>query len=155
MQTTAFFYVLHVLFAVAAIGLLVVPGLMLDMVAHTRDVPLIRRMYQLGSFHGKIGGPLAVLTALVGLIAAWRMGIPLNTGWLVAGYIAFALILAIGFGYFMRRELTIGALALTSPDAAPSPELDDVIRDPWSTPMFWTSGLLWAFLIWVMTARPF
>jgi len=54
-------YFLHVLFAFAAIAFLVVPGLMLEMAARTRDVPFIRRAFQLGKFHGQIGGPLALL----------------------------------------------------------------------------------------------
>jgi hypothetical protein len=148
-------YFLHVLFAFTAIALLVVPGLMLEMVAHTRDVGLIRRMYALGSFHGRIGGPLALLTAIVGFIVAWQSGIPLNSGWLVAAYVAFVLVMALGIGYHTRRELRIAGLAKASPVDAPSPELAAAIDDRIATPMNWVSGLLWAAIIYLMVAKPF
>jgi uncharacterized membrane protein len=148
-------YFLHVLLAFTAIALLVVPGLMLEMVAHTRDVGFIRRMYALGGFHGRIGGPLALLTAIVGFVAAWQLGIPLNSGWLIAAYVAFVLVMALGIGYHTRRELRIASLAQASPENAPSPELAAAIDDRLATPMNWISGLLWAVIIWLMVAKPF
>lgn len=148
-------YFLHVLLAFVTIALLVVPGLMLEMVARTRDVAFIRRMYALGSFHGRLGGPLAILTAIVGFVVAWRYGIPLNSGWLLTAYVTFVIVVAIGVGYHTRRELLIVRLAQASPVDAPSPELTAAIDDRSATPMFWVSGLLWAFLIWLMVAKPF
>jgi hypothetical protein len=148
-------YFLHVLFAFVAISLLVVPGLILEMAAHTRDVPFIRRIYQLMSFHGKIGGPVAILTALLGLVAVWRSNMSFGAGWLIAGYVVFALIMALGFGYHMLREIRIAALAQKSPDAAPSPDLAAAISDPLAVPLLWVSTLLWTFLIWLMSAKPF
>ncbi len=146
---------LHVLLAFAAIGFLVVPGYMLERVAETRDVPFIRRAYRLGKFHGQIGGPIALLAAIAGLIAAWRYGIPLTSGWLVVAYVAFVLVISLGIGYHARRELRIAALAQTSPDSAPSPGLAAAIDEPMRWPLYWASALLWIFLIWVMVAKPF
>ncbi len=148
-------YFLHVLLAFTAIALLVVPGLMLENVAHTRDVALIKRMYALGSFHGRIGGPLALLTAVVGFVVAWQLGIPLNSGWLIAAYVVFVLVMALGIGYHARREMRIASLAQASPENAPSPELAAAIDDRLAIPMSWLSGLLWAVLIWLMVAKPF
>jgi hypothetical protein len=148
-------YFLHVLFGFAAAAFLVVPGWTLEMIAHTRDVPFIRRSYRMGKIHGQVGGPLAFLTAIFGLITAWRYGFSLTSGWLIAAYIAFALVIALGIGYHTRRVNRIDALAQASPDAAPSPELVAAIDDPLSTPANWTSALLWIFLIWLMVAKPF
>jgi hypothetical protein len=148
-------YFLHILFAFAAIAFLVVPGLMMEMAAHTRDVPFIRRVYQMGKFHGQIGGPLALLAAIVGLIVAWRLGISLTSGWLVAAYVAFVIVMALGVGYHLRREIRIGVLAQTSPDGTPSAELAAAIDDPMSRPANWVSSLLWILLIWLMVAKPF
>lgn len=153
MQPTIYF--LHVLLAFAAIGFLVIPGLMLEMAAHTRDVRFIRRSFMLGKFHGQIGGPLALLTAIVGLIVAWRYQIPLATGWLVAAYAAFLLVMALGIGYHTRREIRIATLAQQSPESAPSPELTAAIDDPMSVPAMWVSALLWIVIIWLMVAKPF
>ena len=148
-------YFLHVLLAFAAIAFLVIPGLMLEMVGRTKDVPLIKRMYRLGQFHGKIGGPVALLTAAVGFIVAWRNGVPLGARWLVVAYIAFVLVIVLGIGYHSRREIRIGALAEASPESPPSAELVAATDDPLATPMLWVSGILWVFIIWLMVAKPF
>jgi uncharacterized membrane protein len=148
-------YFLHVLFAFAAIAFLVVPGTMMEMAAHTRDVPFIRETFKLGKFHAQVGGPLALLAAVVGLILAWRSGVGLTAGWLVASYIVFVLIMVLGIGYHARREMRIGSLAQASPDGAPTPELAAAIDDPFSRPAAWASALLWILLIWLMVAKPF
>jgi uncharacterized membrane protein len=153
MQITIYF--LHVILAFTTIALLIVPGIMLEMVAHTRDVALIRRMYAIGQFHAKIGGPLSFLTAIVGFIAAWLLSIPLNSGWLIAAYVLFVIVAALGIGYHMRREQRIAALAQASPDGAPSPKLTAVIDDRMAMPLSWLSALLWAAIIWLMVAKPF
>jgi uncharacterized membrane protein len=148
-------YFLHVLLAFATVGFLVIPGVMLEMVARTRDVTLIRRMFQIGRFHGQIGGPISLLTGIVGLVVAWRLGIPLNAGWLLATYVAFVLVNALGVGYHARREIRISALAQTSPADTLSPSLAAAIDDPLCWPIMWVSGLLWIFIIWLMVAKPF
>jgi uncharacterized membrane protein len=152
-QTTVYF--LHVLVGFAAVAFLVVPGWTLEKIAHTRDVPFIRRSYRIGKINGRIGGPLALLAAILGLITAWRYGFPLTSGWLVATYVVFVLVVALGTGYHARRVNRIEALAQTSPDAAPSPELAAAIDDPLSVPANWTSLVLWILLIWLMVAKPF
>ncbi|HYL26262.1 MAG TPA: hypothetical protein VEW74_00440 [Candidatus Nitrosotalea sp.] len=155
MQSTTMISFLHVLLAFTAIALLVIPGLMLEMVANTRDVNLIRRMFALGKFHGQLGGPIALLTAIAGLIAAWQLGVSLTSGWLIAAYIVFVLVIGIGIGYHSRRELKIGALAQASPLDAPSPELAAAIDDPLRVPALWVSAILWIALIWLMVVKPF
>ena len=47
---------------------------MLELVARTHDVPFIRKTYGVGAFHGKIGGPLAILILPLGSAAAWAQG---------------------------------------------------------------------------------
>jgi uncharacterized membrane protein len=149
-------YFLHVLLAFTAIAFLVVPGLILEMAARTKDVPFIRRLFRLASFHGRVGGMIALLTAIVGFIVAWRVGIPLNAGWMIAAYVVFVVVVVVlGMGYHARREMRIAALAEVSPDDAPSPELAAAIDDPLAVPIFWASGILWILLIWLMVARPF
>ncbi len=98
---------------------------------------------------------MRLLTAIVGFIVAWRLGIPLNAGWLIAAYVVFVVVVSCGMGYHARREMRIAALAEVSPDDAPSPELAAAIDDPVAVPVFWASGILWILLIWLMVARPF
>jgi uncharacterized membrane protein len=148
-------YFLHVLLAFTAIAFLVVPGLILEMAARTKDVPFIRRLFRLATFHGRVGGIISLLTAIVGFVVAWRLGIPLNAGWLIAAYVVFVVVMILGMGYHARREMRIAMLAAASPDGAPSPELAAAIDDPLAIPIFWASGILWILLIWLMVARPF
>lgn len=146
---------LHVLVAFAAVGFLVVPGATLVAASRSKDVPFIRRVFALGAFHGKIGGPLAVLTGLLGFAVAAVTGMPLGAGWLIATYVAFGAMLVIGIGYHMRWEICVLKLALASPDDAPSPELTAAIDDPLSMPMLWVSALLWITIVYLMVAKPF
>lgn len=146
---------LHVLLAFAAVALLIVPGLFLEYVAHTRDVPFIRKAFRLMSFHGRIGGPVALLILPVGIWAAIVYGIPLTSRWLVASYVIYALLMISGIGYHSRREITIGKLSAVSPDGAPSPELEKAIGDPKAGIMMTVSLLMWICLIWLMVAKPF
>lgn len=148
-------YVLHVLLAFAAIAFLVVPGAFLESVARTRDVPLIRKTFGLMSFHGKIGGPLAILLLPIGIWLAVLYGIPLTSGWLIASYVLYALVVGIGVGYHSRRERTIGLLSAKSPEGAPTAELSTALDDPLALPMNVASAVLWTLLIWLMAARPF
>jgi uncharacterized membrane protein len=147
-------YTLHVMLAFAAVAFLVVPGLFLEYVARTHDVPFIRKAYALMSFHGRIGGPLAMLILPVGIWLAVAYGIPLTSRWLVASYVIYLFIMAIGLGYHMRREMRIGALSAASSDA-PSAELEKAIDDPRAGIMMAVSVLLWILAIWLMVARPF
>lgn len=146
---------LHVLVAFAAVALLFVPGWMLFAAARSRDVGFIRRTFALGAFHGRIGGPLALLAGILGFGVAGMNHVPLGAGWLVASYVVYALLMVVGIGYHMRWELHVAALAKASPENAPSPELAAAIADPLGTPMMWLSAILWIALIYLMVAKPF
>jgi uncharacterized membrane protein len=146
---------LHVLVGFAAVGLLVVPGGMLVAAARSRDVRFIRRVFALGAFHGKVGGPLAILAGLLGFAVAGAVGVPLGAGWLIATYVAYVLMLVVGIGYHMRWEVRVLKLAQASPDGAPSPELALAIDDPLGLPMLWVSAVLWIVIIVLMVAKPF
>lgn len=149
-------YVLHVVLAFAAVAFLVVPALFLELVAQTHDIPFIRKAYGLMTFHGRIGGPLAILLLPIGIWLAVLYGIPLGSGWLIASYVLYVVLMAAGIGYHSRREIRIGKLsAAVGPDGAPPPELFAVIDDPLARPMMVVSSTLWIVLIWLMVAKPF
>lgn len=146
---------LHVLVAFAAIAFLVVPGWMLVAASRSRDVAFIRRTFALGAFHGRVGGPLALLAGLLGFGAAASMGVPLNAGWLVASYVVYAVVMVIGIAYHMRWEIRVAKLAQASPEGTASGDLAEAIADPLGLPMLWLSAVLWIALIYLMVARPF
>lgn len=155
MQSGSIVVALHVLTAFAAVAFLIVPGWILEKVAHTHDIALIRKTYSLAMFHGKVGGPLAILILPLGLAAATTNGIPLTSGWLVASYVVYALVVAIGIGYHMRREIRIAGMAAATSGDNISPELTTVIDDPLAPVMSWTSAILWTLLILLMVLKPF
>lgn len=146
---------LHVLVAFAAIAFLVVPGWMLVAASRSRDVAFIRRTFAIGAFHGRVGGPLALLAGLLGFGAAAVNGIPLNSGWLIASYVVYVAAMAMGIGYHMRWEMRVAKLAQAAPDGPPAGELADAIADRLGTPMLWLSAALWMALVYLMVAKPF
>jgi hypothetical protein len=137
-----------------AVAFLIVPGVILDMIAHTRDVGLIRKTYAIAIFHGRVGGPIALLTIILGLVIVWMKGISFTAPWLVVSYVLVVAMLALGFGYHAPREIKIAGLARSSPDTAPSPELAAAIDDPKAMMMTWISAALWTAIILVMILRP-
>jgi uncharacterized membrane protein len=118
-------------------------------------VNAIRAAYAIAAMRGKIFGPLAVVTALIGFWVASTTGIPLNSGWLVASYVVFVVLMLIGFGFHARKEVSIYNLAMASPENAPSAELNAAIHDPLEVPMGIASTLLWIALFYLMIAKPF
>ncbi len=146
---------LHVIVAFAAGGFLVVPGAMLVAASRSRDVPFIRRVFALGAFHGRIGGPLAILAGILGFAVAGMTHTPLGSGWLIASYVAYALLVTVGFGYHARWEIRVFKAAQASPDGEPSPELATLVADPLGAPMTWLSAVLWIAIVYLMVTRPF
>jgi hypothetical protein len=155
MQAGVLAIFIHVLFGFTAVALLIVPGLICEMAAHTTDVVFIRKLFQISAFHGRLGGPIALLTGILGLVAAWLNGIPLNSGWLIAAYITFVALFAIGSGFHGRYEIRVGMLAAACPDDKCSPELLTAIHNPLCRPMFLVSLSLWVFMIFLMVTKPF
>ncbi len=146
---------LHVIVAFAAVGFLVVPGAILVAASKSQDVPFIRRVFALGAFHGKIGGPLAILAGILGFAVAGITHTPLGSGWLIASYVAYVLVVIVGIGYHARWEIRVFQAAQASPDGEPSPELVALVADPIGAPMMWLSAFLWIAIIYLMVARPF
>jgi hypothetical protein len=147
--------IFHVFLAFTAVAFLLVPGYLLAAVARTDDVKSIRRIFSVGMFHGRVGGIIGVLTAIFGLAAAPFYGIPYNAGWMIASYVLFAAILAIGIGYHARWEMRVLALANQSPADAPSAELRAAIHDRLNPVMGGITTLLFAAILFLMLTRPF
>jgi predicted integral membrane protein DUF2269 len=147
--------IIHVLLAFAAVAFLLVPGYLLAAVAKTDDVKSIRRIFSVGVFHGRVGGIIAVFTAIFGLAAAPFYGIPYSARWMIASYVLFAALVAIGIGYHARWEMRVLALANQSPADAPSAQLHAAAHDRRGPVMAWISSLLFVAIIYLMIARPF
>jgi len=146
---------IHAILGIIAFGALQFPSLVFTRIAHSENVGAIRTAYSVAATRGKIFGPLAVVVALIGFWVASVNGIPLNSGWLIASYAVFVVLMLIGFGFHARKEVTIYNLAMASPLDAPSPELKAAIHDPLETPMGIASSLLWIALFYLMIAKPF
>ena len=145
----------HAILGIFAFGALQFPGLYFSQVAKSENVGAIRAAYGIAATRGKIFGPLAVVVALIGFWVAAQYGIPLTSGWLIASYVDFVLLMLLGFGYHARKEVQIYNLAMASPLDAPSPELKTAIHDPLETPIGIASMILWIALFYFMIANPF
>lgn len=145
----------HAILGIFAFGALQFPGLFFAQVAKSENVGAIRSAYAVAATRGKIFGPLAMVVALVGFGVAAMRGIPLNSGWLIASYVDFVLLMGLGFGYHARTEVKIYNLAMASSLDAPSPELKSAIHDPLEMPMGIVSMVLWIALFYLMIAKPF
>lgn len=146
---------LHVFVGLIAFGALPFSGLFFNMMAKNANVSTIRSVYTVAAFRGKAFGPLGVITGLLGFWVASVMGIPLSSGWLIATYVAWGLLIVIGFGYHARMDSKILALAQASSGEQPSPELHAAIHNPLETVMGMVSMFLWLFIFYLMFAKPF
>ena len=146
---------LHGIAGIVAFGMLVFPGIYFDRIARTGNIPAIRSAFGIAVIRAKIGGPLALATGLFGLWIAYKAGYSLTAGWLIASYIVFVVVMAIGIAYHSRWEQKTLALAQASPDAAPSAELRAHLESGTNSLLSVVSALLWVSLFYLMIARPF
>lgn len=152
---TALILVLHVLAVVIAFGILVFPGLLFERIAEKGDVRTIRNVFGIGVARVKFGAPLLILGALLGVWLAYSAGYSLSAGWLVASYLSFIALVAIGIGYHSRWERHVYGLAMASPENQPSADLQAAIEKRSKSPLGYVSLLLFIFIMYLMSAKPF
>ena len=146
---------IHAILGIFAFGALQFPGMYFAQIAASGNVGAIRQAFPIAQTRGKIFGPLTIVVALLGIWVAVQHGIPLTTGWLVASYVTYAIMLIVGLGFHSRWEAKINALAQASPLDAPSPELQAAINDPLEKTLKWVSAVGWIVLFYFMIAKPF
>jgi hypothetical protein len=145
---------LHVTFIVASIGMTVFPGILLQQIALSGDAAAITRAFRLGMYHGRVGGILLVVAVIFGFGAASLAHFPLSSGWLIAGYAAVVINIALGVFVHARHEAEVYAAASTgAPDAGEA--CIRLSRRPVVSVVNAVSGLTWLFALYAMVTKPF
>jgi hypothetical protein len=144
----------HIVSMFAAVSLFVGTSVLFERLVATRDVPAIRR------FEG-VAGPVVraaiaiVLLGLVfGLITVNDEGFSYTQGWVVAAYVLFFALFALG-PFEGRWQVRIFTAARESPDDAPSPRLEALITSTARRAIVWSSMVLYVLIIYDMVRKPF
>lgn len=145
----------HAILGIFAFGALQFPGMYFSQIAASQNVGAIRQAFPIATTRGKIFGPMTIVVALLGFWVASVRSIPLNSGWLIASYVTYVIMLVIGLGFHSRWEAKVNALAQASPLDAPSPELIAAINDPVEKALKWVSVAGWIALFYFMIVKPF
>ena len=151
---TTLVLILHAFAAIIAFGLLPIPGIFAFIVGSKANIATIRRVFALAVARGKFAGPLAIIGALLGFELAWLLHFSYTESWLVAAYIAFALLLVIGLGYHNRWEERVLRAAINAPSDEQTPELRALFNEPMTIPAQAASIMLWFALFYLMIVRP-
>lgn len=127
------FKFLHVLTVVAAASAAIVPEVVLHAVARTGNVEAIRGVMVIVQRLGMVIGPLFVLAAAFGFIAALTGEFDLLRPWLIASYAVFVVAMIVGAAVSGPWAKRVGVAAAGSPTDSPSAELSAAIHDPRGT----------------------
>lgn len=141
--------VLHLLFFVFSFAFTAGSGILQARVAGSRDARLIHQVFSIARPFSLAGGIGWIVTALLGLMLAMQAGMPLGQPWLVWSYVAFAVLILVGFLFHSPHQKKMIAASANGP----SPELEALLKSP-AGPVGGLVSLLAVFtLVWLMTAR--
>jgi uncharacterized membrane protein len=144
----------HVATIFVGFALTVGVGVILTQIVQSGDVRSIRTAMNAGIPVQTTGGIFVLIAAIIGVIAASKLGYDLHARWLSISMILFVLLLLDGFGRRFPRLLRLAKAAKDSPDDAPSPELRRLIADPFEGLNNAISGLIWLAILIMMIVKP-
>ena len=146
---------LHIVTLFAAVGLSLGSEIILHRVAGTRDVRSIRTVFGPARPLEAAIPALFVLGGLLGVVAALVRRYGLFESWLVQSYVIFGIAFIIGGAVQGRWIGKVREAAESSPDEAPTPELERLLNDPKAKIAFWVLYLAIIAAVYVMVIRPF
>ena len=145
---------LHITFVFFALGIMMFAGILLQQIALSGDAPAIRTAFRVGMYHGRVGGLLLFAGVVFGFATASLDHFPLQTGWLIAAYIAVLLIAFLGVAFHQRHEMAIFDAASSGRDDAGA-ECIRLAKRQDAMVLNLISSLIWVFAIYDMVAKPF
>jgi len=144
--------VAHVFIATLAFGLAIAFDFVLIAIAKSRDVRVIRTVYEKVSIYSRWVGPLFGIAILLGFGLAGERHEPLWQPWLRVTYVLIILgFIAIGLA---RRRYTLILAAARNAGDSVTPELEKAIAGA-SPIIAWSMLVLMITLITVMFLKPF
>jgi hypothetical protein len=144
-----FLLFLHILLFIFSFAFTAGFGILADRVARGGDAHAIHAAFTAARPLSITGGIGWILTALAGAALASHMGFDMGASWLVGSYIAFAILIIVGFGVHAPWQAKVIAAS-----ASPGPELAAVLKAPAHKIANVVSALSILALLYLMTARP-
>ena len=143
------FLILHLLSFAFAFAFTAGMGILQARAARSNDARTIHAVFSMTRPLSLTGGVLWILTALIGVILAIQAGMPLDQHWLSHSYIAFAVLIAVGFGLHSPWQAKI----IRASANGPSPELDALLKSPLSPVASALSAVAIIAIVYFMTER--
>lgn len=149
------FKTLHVISVVILGGGGIMEGIIGPILARSSSVQEVRayaRLLYISENYLSI--PAAIAIAVFGYLTADRLGIDLDTTWLLLGQILFYVIAVIGLGILRPAANELYKLTRTAPDGPVSPEIAVQLSKPLPGAMGALTGVLFVAIIYLMVAKP-
>lgn len=141
--------VLHLLLFAFAFAFTAGIGILQARAARSGDARKIHDVFSTARPLSLTGGILWILTALMGVILAMATRMTLDQHWLAQSYIAFAILIAVGFGVHSPWQ----AKVIRASAQGPSPALDRLLKSPVSPLASATSAVCIIAIVYFMTER--
>jgi hypothetical protein len=154
-ESVHIFVFLHIATVMAAVSLSLGPFLLLRRIGDSGDVPAMRRAFALATPLVRVIPAVFGLGAVLGVVAIFANGFNPFEPWLIIAYVMFALAAVVGARLTDPWFKRITRLAAESPDAAPSLELLNALRDPTMRAVDWFDRIIILAFIFDMVFKPF
>ena len=146
---------LHIITLIAAVGVGLGSELILHRAAGTGDVRSIRTAFGLAKPLEPVVPVLFALGGILGLVAVSVRKFDFSDSWLVQSYVVFGVAFILGGAIQGRWIGKVREAAESSPDEAPSDELQRLLNDRKARYAFWLLYLAVAVVVYVMVIKPY
>jgi uncharacterized membrane protein len=149
------FKTLHVISAMILFGAALMEGVIGPILAQARSMETVRayaRLLYISENYLSI--PAAIAIAVFGYATADRIGLSLDTTWLILGQVLFYVIVAIGLGILRPAANRLYRLAMAAPDGPVTDEVAAELKKPLPAIGGALTGLLFVFIVYLMVAKP-
>ena len=141
--------ILHLLLFAFAFAFTAGMGILQARAARSADASKIHTVYAMTRPFALTGGMLWIATAFAGIMLAMVAGMPLDQHWLAHSYIAFLVLILVGFGVHLPYQ---NKVILASANG-PSPELDALLKSPVAPLASAVSAITIIAILYFMTER--
>ena len=149
------FVFLHVATMFTAVAVALGPGMLLERIGQSGDVPAIRRSFAMAAPLVKFIPPLYGLGAALGIVAIFTNGFNPFAPFLLIAYALFILATVVGITVNNPWFARVVKLSAESPDDAPAAELTAALHDPTIRWVNWFDRPIILVFIFDMIVKPF
>ena len=149
------FKTLHVISVMILVGAALMEGVIGPILGQARSMEVVRayaRLLYISENYLSI--PAAIAIAVFGYATADRIGLSLDTTWLLLGQLLFYVIVAIGLGVLRPAANRLWSLVQDAPDGPVTPAGAAQLAKPLPALGGVATGLLFVFIVYLMVAKP-